>query len=384
MHLVYVIAPGGGPEANVKTLVPELEARGHAVSIIYTVPREKANADWPDSVQSYFAPPGSAHYYAAKLVRGYRAWPLRLRAWEQMIAVRRALKQIDREKPIDLVELTEGFPLSVLNAQWPVLVRAQGSAWTVRRFCDGEDKNDRWLISQQRRQLQQSHSFIALSNHLANHLRDTLQMPLSSISVIPYGIDTEKFRPSSNGAGNEAPIILTVGRLERRKGVDVLLRAMPQIWQRFPGARVHLVGGESDIQRRELKAMAPSDKQDQVVFPGFLTRDQLISEYQHATIYVAPTQYETFGYSILEAMSCGKPVVSTRVGAVPELVEDRQTGLLVNWDDSEALGDAILELLEKPLLAKRMGEQGRAKAKAWFSLDSIVERNLDLYRRASA
>jgi len=382
MHIVFVIAPAGGPEANVKTLAPELERRGHRLSVIYTVTKDRVNTDWSGSIRFRFAPPTSAHYYAAKFVGSYHAWPLRLRAWEQAVAVRRVLRAIESEEPIDIVEVTEGFPVSVLCSRWRVVVRAHGSDWTLRRYCgDGETRNDPWLIKGQRRQFLKASCASALSTHLAGHLRESLRLAPSAIEVVPYGIDVAKFSCSSNGVGSGRPILLTVGRLERRKGVDVLLRAMSQVWQRFPDAQVRLVGSEAEFRRQDLLTMAPEDKRQQLIFPGFLDRDQLINEYQHATIYVAPTQYETFGYTILEAMACGKPVVSTRVGAIEELVADGETGLLVDWNDHASLASAVLKLLADPAWARRMGQAGRARATT-FSLPAIVERNLDSYRRA--
>lgn len=383
MHLVYVIAPAGGPEANVKTLAPEFEKRGHRVSVIYTVAKEKVDTSWSSSIRFRFAPVGSAHYYAAKVVGSFHAWPLRLRAWEQARAVLEVLKQIEGKEPIDIVEVTEGFDVPVLDSRWHVVLRAHGSDWTFRQFCDdGESKPDEWLAAQQRRQFLRAHSATALSNHLATYLNETLQLA-NGIDPLPYGIDTHAFSPNSHCA-QSPPVLLTVGRLERRKGVDVLLRAMPEVWRRFPNAQVRLVGSEGDLSRSDLLEIVPADKREQIVFPGFLDRDRLVKEYQHATIYVAPTQYETFGYTVLEAMACGRPVVSTRVGAIPELVEEEETGLLTPWNDHTALAEAIIALLSDPATASRMGSAGRARALKHFSLDTIVERNLDSYQRAIA
>ncbi|HYJ86790.1 MAG TPA: glycosyltransferase family 4 protein [Pyrinomonadaceae bacterium] len=382
MHVVFVIAPGGGPEANVKTLAPEYERRGHRISVIYAATKEKVAAGWSNSISFKFAPPGSVHYYAAKLNGGYRAWPVRLRAWEQAMAVRKVLNKLQNDQPIDIVEVTEGFPLSALGGRWPVVVRAHGSAWTFRTFCgDGETRNDRWLISAQRQQFLKASSASALSVHLADHLRGALELS-SPIEVIPYGIDIDTFRPSSNGRASERPVLLSVGRLERRKGMDLFLRAMASVWHVHPGAEVHLVGSESEFLRQDLLALVPPERQTQVFFPGFLNRDELVERYRRATIYVAPTQYETFGYTILEAMACGKSVVSTRVGAVPELVDDGDTGLLVNWNDPAALAGAIMSLLDDPAKVARMGKAGREKAEAMYSLDRVVQRNLDSYQRA--
>jgi glycosyltransferase involved in cell wall biosynthesis len=381
MHLAYVIAPGGGPEANVKTLAPELKKLGHRVTVVYTVGKDKVDAGWSDSVRFCFAPAASGHYYAARFVGSYHAWPLRLRAWEQARAVLRVLTEIEREEPIDIVEVTEGFSMANLSGYWPVIVRAHGSDWTFRRFCgDGEAKADDWLMSEQRKQLLGAQRTTALSTQLAEHLRDVLQLS-SPIDVMPYGIDTTVFAPNSHAPVNP-PVLLTVGRLERRKGVDVLLRAMPRVWQRFPDAQVRLIGNEGDLSRGDLLAMVPADNREQIVFPGFLERDQLVKEYQHATIYIAPTQYETFGYTVLEAMACGRPVISTQVGAIPELVDDGKTGLLVPWNDPTELAEAIIKLLDDPASAARMGAAGREKASNDFALETIVQRNLDSYQRA--
>ena len=126
---------------------------------------------------------------------------------------------------------------------------------------------------------------------------------------------------------------MSVGRLEHRKGTNVLFEALPAVWEGFHDLRVHLLGSESGFTREELLKMVPVAKREQVVFPGFLPHDRLPEYYRPTTVYVTPTQYETFGYTILEAMACGCPVISCRVGAVPELIEDGVHGVLVPFGD---------------------------------------------------
>jgi glycosyltransferase involved in cell wall biosynthesis len=216
---------------------------------------------------------------------------------------------------------------------------------------------------------------------LADHLREALTLSPSNIDVIPYGIDIDAFEPRSNGLTVGPPILMTVGRLERRKGVDVLLRAMPDVWRRFPDTQVHLIGNEAGLMREDLLAIVPECKRNQIMFPGFVERDQLIARYQRATLYVAPTQYETFGYTILEAMACGKAVISTRVGAIPELVEDFETGLLVPHKDERALAGAILTLLEQKDTRDRMGRAARRKVADGFSRSAVANELCALYDR---
>jgi glycosyltransferase involved in cell wall biosynthesis len=116
--------------------------------------------------------------------------------------------------------------------------------------------------------------------------------------------------------------------------------------------------------------MASPAQQERVIFPGFVPHQNMPQFYQNTTIYIAPTQYETFGYTILEAMACGRPTITTPVGAVPELIEDGVHGFLVPFGNAEILANAIEDLLSKPKLMKRMGTNAREKASD-FSLEKI-------------
>jgi glycosyltransferase involved in cell wall biosynthesis len=387
MHIVFVIAPGGGPEANVKVMVPWLERHGHRVSVVYSVNRPQARSIFPRSVQVAFATSGSFHYYMQKAIGDFHALPRRIRAWELASAVSRTLSRIDRGQKIDLVEVTEGMPVSALRTRWRVTVRAHGSDWTFRHYCqDGDTSHDRWLIELEARQLREAHSVSALSHHLAEHLSEACQFPSTQIDVIPYPIDTSAFCPGLQaGAPTRAPILLTVGRLERRKGADLLLGALAKrVWQCYPELTVCFPGSETDLTQRELLDLVPAERRQQVIFPGFVDRAQIVKYYQRATLYVTPTLYETFGYTVLEALACGVPVVASRVGAIPELVEDGATGLLVEPHDPDALADAILTLLDDPVRRDVMGQRAREKAVSQYAVKQIMDVLLPFYERAAS
>jgi glycosyltransferase involved in cell wall biosynthesis len=387
MHIAFVIAPAGGPEACVKMMLPWLEQNGHRVSIIYCGDSTMVRPDYPATVHVSFARSGSYHYYVHKLVGEYHAWPRRVRAWEYAGAITRAIETIDRVNRVDLVEVAEGVPVSALVARWPVVVRAHGSDWTFRYFCgDGDAGHDRWLIELEARQLREANSVTALSGHLALHLSEACQFPSTQIEVIPYPIDTTMFRPAvADSSSMQPPTLLAVGRLEKRKGTNVLLRAVAsRVWQRYPDLRVYLLGGETDLSRRELLELVPVERREQVIFPGFVDRAQIVKFYQRATLYVTPTLYETFGYTVLEAMACGLPVVASRVGAIPELVEDGATGLLVEPHDPNALADAILTLLDDPGRRDVMGQRAREKAVSQYAVKQIMDVLLPFYERAAS
>ncbi len=384
MHIVYVIAPTGGPEAFVKTIAPYLENQKHRVSIIYGVGADRIHSVYPATVRVAYALAGSWHYYLSKLIGNFQALPLRLRTWEYARAVYHALIQIERTDKVNLVEVTEGIPVSLLKKRWAVVVRAHGSDWTFRYFCqDADRRDDAHLIALEARQLVDAQGVTSISHHLAQHLSQFCNFPQDRIQVIPYPIDLDYFRPETQRDNTDALCLLSVGRLERRKGTDILIQALPQIWRRFPGLDVYLVGREAGLKKDELHLQIPKEKRHQVIFPGIVSREQIAEYFRRATIYVSPTQYETFAYTILEAMACGVPVVASAVGAIPEIVRDRVTGLLVPWNDPSALAKALIELLEDPTWRERMGHAARQVAYQ-YAVDEIGAKNLSFYQSVLA
>jgi glycosyltransferase involved in cell wall biosynthesis len=384
VHIVYVIAPQGGPEAYVKTLIPSLERQGHRVSVIYQIAAPQIISDYPSSVRIEFAPPSALHYYVSRFVGNYHAWAQRVRAHESAWAINRALHHISRSEKVDLVEVTEGLPISSFCRRWCVVVRAHGSDWTFRHFCeDGDPRNDAWLIRQEARQLVEARAAIAISKHLASHLSNFCQIPSNQIQVIPYPINPDLFRPRVNrAAGSNFPMLLSVGRLEKRKGTDVFMSALNLVLCESPDLKVFLLGSEAGIKQESLLSLVPERKRSQVSFPGFVNRETLPSYYQKTTLYVAPSLYETFAYTVLEAMACGVPVIASDVGAIPELVENGVTGMLVPPGDPKALAQAISGLLADPLCREKMGKRAREKAVAEYSVESIAARTLASYERA--
>jgi starch synthase len=115
---------------------------------------------------------------------------------------------------------------------------------------------------------------------------------------------------------------------------------------------------------------------------AMLPVDEVAQLYSHAAVFVCPSIYEPFGLINLEAMACSTPVVASRVGGIPEVVVDGETGLLVEPGDPAALAAALRRVLDDPARAARMGETGRRRVEAHFSWDRIAERTLEVYQQA--
>lgn len=210
------------------------------------------------------------------------------------------------------------------------------------------------------------------------------------VHVVHNGIDTALYRPDPgtdalrrHGIDPERPYVLFVGRITRQKGVPQLLRAVREI---DPGTQVVLCAGapdtpEIDREFRDRFQELGAVRAGVFWIPQMLPRAEVVQLLTHAAVFVCPSVYEPLGIVNLEAMACGTPVVASRVGGIPEVVDDGRTGILVDTDgDFEGnLARALDSVLADPAAARRMGEAGRARAVGEFGWDAVARRTAGLY-----
>jgi alpha-maltose-1-phosphate synthase len=231
---------------------------------------------------------------------------------------------------------------------------------------------------------------IAVSNGMRDDVLATYPaVPAGRVRVIHNGIDTGEYRPDPAtdvldryGVDPGRPSVIFVGRVTRQKGLPVLLRAAGAI---DPAAQLVICAGQADTPELEaevgdLARQLRANRSGVIWISGMLAKHEVIQLLTHATVFACPSLYEPLGIVNLEAMACGTAVVGSRVGGVPEVVADGETGLLVPPGDPAALGDAINALLADELLAAEMGRLGRARAEAEFGWASIAAQTVALYR----
>ena len=228
---------------------------------------------------------------------------------------------------------------------------------------------------------------IANSRNSAGLLTRNWGVPEEKIHVVYPGVDAERFRPENDGAamrslvaGPDDVVFLSVGRLQRRKGHDMVLKALARLRSRVPGARYVIVGDgphqgqlEADVHALGLT--------DIVHFAGPARDEDMAAWYAAADVFVMPNRsdgvdFEGFGMVFLEAAAAGKPTIGGRSGGVPEAVEDGVTGLLVDGADVGDLEKAMAALAESPELRQRYGIAGRERALRRFSWDRAA-RDMD-------
>ena len=156
----------------------------------------------------------------------------------------------------------------------------------------------------------------------------------------------------------EPPRLLCIGRLSPEKGFDLAVTAFATVVQRFPRARL-LIAGDG-VSRFELEQLvAKQGIRHCVDFLGWVKPAEVLPLINGSTMVLMPSRQESLPMVALEAALMARPVVATRVGGLPEVVEHEQSGLLVETEDSQAFGEAIESLLRQPTLAVRMGQVAR-------------------------
>jgi len=208
------------------------------------------------------------------------------------------------------------------------------------------------------------------------------------VRVIRNGIDTVEYSPDQktdvlerHGIDLSRPYVIFVGRITRQKGVPVLLRAAAAL---DPSAQLVLCAGAADTPElgaevSSLVAELQATRSGVIWIPEMLPKPDVIQLLTHALLFACPSVYEPLGIVNLEAMACATAVVASRVGGIPEVVDDGVTGLLVPPEDPSSLADAMNLLLRDPGRADAMGRAGRERAVAEFSWDAVAAQTAALY-----
>lgn len=232
-----------------------------------------------------------------------------------------------------------------------------------------------------RRLAQRADRVILLSRFSADQVATSYRIGLEKTAIIPFGIDAGKVTPRSEGKPSRGSILF-LGRVDPSKGLDYLLQAMRKVHAIVPASLLTVIGGGLIQNYQDLARRLGVD--DFVTFSGHMSHEDVLHRLHEGDVFVLPSLMESFGGVLLEAMAARLPVVSTRVGAIPEVVEDNLTGLLVPPGDAEALAKALVRVLTDQALADRLSSNAYKVAahSGVFSWERFAERHLDVYRSA--
>ena len=272
--------------------------------------------------------------------------------------------------------------------------------WKVEQLGSGYQVSS-WL---EKTAYESADGVVAVSEAMKNDVRQLYQVAEARIRVIPNGIDPDEYRPTPNrkvlesyGIDPDMPFILFVGRITRQKGIVHLVNAVPELRE---GIQIVLCAGQPDTREigeqmeQAVDLARAAGKRRLVWIRKMVERNDLITLYTHASLFVCPSVYEPFGIINLEAMACQTPVVGTRVGGIPEIIVDGEHGLLVDIAArggtdfepadpkrfSRDLAAAVNQLLDDPARLQKMGRAARQRVEEQFSWKAVATRTLEFYR----
>jgi len=261
-----------------------------------------------------------------------------------------------------------------------VLARSLG--WPLRLvFTSAAQRHHTWIT---RWLINRMDAIIATNDISASFLK-------RQATVIPHGVDTDRYAPPANRAAAFAEAGLPgryavgcFGRVRAQKGSDVFVDAMCRLLPRYPDFSAVMVGAittehlafADDLRKR----IETAGLQSRILITGELPIEDVQRWYQRLTIYAFTSRNEGFGLTLIEAMSVGAALVASRAGAAELVVEDGVTGVLTPPGDVDALVAALEPLMRDPASAADMGERGRARVLAKFSLDAEANQIAEVYR----
>jgi D-inositol-3-phosphate glycosyltransferase len=266
----------------------------------------------------------------------------------------------------------------------------------VRKQCQGScDRFPAERFEIEKRVIREADRIVALCPQDQEDLITLYQADPAKLTIIGNGVNPDEFYPletdmarSLVGISPAEPVILQLGRMVPRKGVDTVVQALGVLSRVYATrARLLIVGGECDdpdpaatpeIARLQALA-ADAGVADRVTFTGRRGREQLRYYYSAADVFVTTPWYEPFGITPLEAMACGTPVIGASVGGIKHTVRDGKTGFLVPPNDPEALAAKLALLLSDDALRSRLGQRGRQHVLKQYTWEQVARQTADLY-----
>jgi glycosyltransferase involved in cell wall biosynthesis len=292
-----------------------------------------------------------------------------------MLAVHRAIR---RHRP-DVVHLQHGHLWFNLTL-W-LLPRRAAFVVTVHDPLPhaGDDESRKTPLRVMRRGYRRADRLIAHGAVLADITAGAHGVDRSSIAVVPHPAigDASAHAAVAEVAGE----ILFFGRIWAYKGLDVLIAAQPRISAHVPHARIVIAGRGEDLAR--YRALMGDNLDAFVVRNEYVDDDEAARLFRRAAVVVLPYREASQSGVVAMAATYGRPIVATRVGALPEAIDEGVTGLLVPPGDPDALADAVVQLLGDDTLRAAMGRNARARARGPLSPDAIAAGTIDVYHAVS-
>jgi glycosyltransferase involved in cell wall biosynthesis len=303
------------------------------------------------------------------------------------------------QRPFDVVEAPEHLGEAIfpaLTRVCPLVVRLHTPHFKIvddglNNLARNFDTN--LLGTLERLAILEANLVTSPSRDLASYVCAKTGLDLKTVCMVANPVDADKFSPEGKRAlaSNGKLIVLFAGRLEERKGVYQLMDAIPQVVKQVENVRFVLIGKDTDTgpggssAKKILEERLAASKCSQYVeFINHVNLEDMPACYRSADLCVVPSLYDNAPYTVLEAMSCGKPIVATSAGGIPEYLVHNETGLLVPPGDVAALAKSLTELLLDKQRRERFGVAARERTLSVYDKREVAAKTVDAYKLAIA
>ncbi len=379
----------GGVIAKVREVVSLHSRFGHDSHLLYTATNQVPTTGRWDVLRHLFT--ARPRWELNCGFRGFAVpdWPVPLWAAYALplVAARRAIERAQMHVAVSGSNHC-ALPLALARKRFIVWIGTLYEEELIGRAAAG----DRWaarmlnsparaiLAWEERLNFERASLILTNGAHTAQAVKRDHPATADRLRVMLYPVDTAIFHPepTSRRAASRPYLLFTARINDPRKNVSLLFRAFAKARRSFPDLRLVLTGDPPGPDAR--RALEESGAGDAIEFVGYQTRESLIKLYQSAELFVLPSLQEGLGISMLEALACGLPVVSTRCGGPESVIADGETGRLVENNNAEAFADAIVQLLSNSADLEAMRERCAHVAVETFSKERTGQDLLSAFR----
>lgn len=352
----------GGVGVMAVKLLPELRERGHDFRVV--------------TPHDYLDLPDEDAFDGIPIVRLNLLEALGARDLERLGEITRKVAREKRRFQPDLVHVNSVGLNAWLHLQTARVSDAPTLVSVHQLPLESASEND----TLQGRSLRSADYVTCCSEDLLEQLCKRIPELCTRSCVIYNGLPASSTTPREVNSTIE---LLCVGRLVPEKGFDLALDAFEKLCARYPNARLTLAGDGPEREALEQRAEGLGIR-DRVEFLGWTAPDSIPERMNRASLLLMPSRREGLPLVAIEASLAGLPIVATKVGGLPEVIDAGRTGLLVRPEDSSALTKSMVSILEDPKRARAMGEAARSRALERFDLEAQVDSYDGLYRRLTA
>ncbi|QNL20579.1 glycosyltransferase family 4 protein [Hyphobacterium sp. CCMP332] len=370
----YPPAPHGGIGIVVKDIAEYLVAQGHDVLVLgYDKSIKKDISESSNGVIVH-------RLLNPYLNKGIKISRFRLSAGpylERKHLSKRLKKQIAYFNP-DIIESYDWSGPLWSKPKSHLIVRMHGANSAYQYF--EKKRMSRLLYFFEKRNIQMADTLISVSKHMADLTLESLRMN-KDYSVIYNCVDTTFFT-NQQEVRRDPNLLLFVGRIHPRKGLEELFMTMNIIFEKRPQTKLQLLGAFDPVFKNQLEGLLKSDAYlEKVEFFGKIPHSELVDHYNKASLVLVPSRAEAFGLVAIEAMACETPVCMANKASGPEIIRDGEGAWLLNYDNSEESANLIIEKLSRPELISKQGKVARAHIKDHFSSEKILKKNVQFYHQ---